>query len=165
MTPTSYHSLYDEAWPIPFIRPNTQVLPTRVAFFGRSPLPVFFESNLHCPDCIEDSLSERIVLGFQSADIGAHHCRVRVRRELAVGHVVAEHIKIAVAELRIALVIECCKRGSLVGFERYNGVVEHGPGFRCRAEDWALTDPTLDDSAATVRVAANILFFMAFSHL
>jgi hypothetical protein len=32
-------------------------------------------------------------------------------------------------------------------------------------EDWALTDPTLHDSAAAVRAAANILFFMAFSHL
>jgi hypothetical protein len=32
-------------------------------------------------------------------------------------------------------------------------------------EDWALTDPTLHDSVAAVRVAAaNILFFMAFSH-
>jgi hypothetical protein len=30
-------------------------------------------------------------------------------------------------------------------------------------EDWALADPTLHDSAAAIRAAANIIFFMAFS--
>ena len=73
------------------------------------------------------------------------------------------HIKIAVAELRIALVIECCKRRGLVGFERYNGVVEHGPGFRCGAGDWALTDPTLHDNGCR-QGGRKYPLFMAFSH-
>src|SRR4051812_39702958 len=51
-----------------------------------------------CLRGIEDALAKRVVLDFQSPNIGSHRRRVWMCSELAIGRVVAEDIEIAIAE-------------------------------------------------------------------
>ena len=56
-----------------------------------------------------------------------------MRREFAIGHVVAEDVKVTVVELLVVLVVERAQRCSLVGLERGNRADEHGFRFSCRS--------------------------------
>src|SRR6516162_581821 len=72
-------------------------------------------------DYVEDPLSKRVVPDLYGADICSHQCWIRMRCEFAVGHVVAEHVEVAVVVVLVVFVIEGRKRSSLIGLERGNG--------------------------------------------
>ena len=76
------------------------------------------------------SLPEPVILELQSTDVDAHDGWIWMRREFAVGHVVAEDIEVAVVELFVVLVVELAQRCGFVGLERGDGAVEHGFCFR-----------------------------------
>jgi len=80
------------------------------------------------------SLSDRVVLERQGSNINVQQRRTFIRRDLAVGEVVAEYIEIAVVELLIAWIIEFAECRSLIGLERANGAVEHRSRFLRSAE-------------------------------
>lgn len=100
------------------------------------------EVIVHCGDAlfrrslhrVVDSLSERVVLRFDGADVRTYQGLIGARRYFAVGHVEAKDVKIAVVVLLVVLVVElaqCC--GLQLGLERGYGAVKHGSRFRCRA--------------------------------
>ena len=90
-----------------------------------------------CPsarDHVVGALTDRIFFQLQLPDIGADHQRALVGREISIGQAEAEDEKVAVAEVLVFLVVEGLQRRVLVGLERGNGAIEHGPRFLCRGE-------------------------------
>src|SRR5260370_25358927 len=80
------------------------------------------------------SLSYQVVLERQGTNINVQQRRTFIRRDLAVGHVVAEYVKIAVVELLIVWIIEFAECRSFIRLERANGAVEHYSRFLHSAE-------------------------------
>jgi hypothetical protein len=91
----------------------------------------FFRRPLHR---VVDSLSERVVLRFEGADVRTNQGLIGGRRYFAVGHVHAKDVKIAVVKLVVVLVVKFAQRCGLeLGLERGNGSLKHGFRFRRRA--------------------------------
>lgn len=80
------------------------------------------------------SLSYQVVFECQGTNINVQQRRTFISRDFAVGHVVAEYVKITVVELLIVWIIDFAECRSLIGLERANGALEHRFRFLRSAE-------------------------------
>jgi len=85
-------------------------------------------------DHVIGALTDRVFFQLQLPDIGTDPSTTFVGREISIGQAEAEDEKVAVAEVLVFLVVEGLQRRVLVGLERGNGAIEHGPRFLCGGE-------------------------------